>query len=627
VGRTDSSAVATPPFGITPRQDHVADALLTVTLDLFAADDAGEIAGKLLAAAGQLLPIDGTSLWVPRDESLECRGARGDGREFLTGRSIPAAVASDSLEGEGEPAVFATSVTVGGRLMVVLRVTRVHAAEGSFTDAEQDVLRRLAEAAGAAMTNATRLAESRRAADDSARDLALITEMSREITSTLDLDRVLRSVVNLANRAFDFDRGAIALYEHGVCDIRAVAGADAVDPKDPAFQDLAVRAAWAAGLGEGFYLSDRSDPASDAERTFVQIFGDDLERDGAMSGLYLPLKDEEGIVGILLFETGHTEFATTRQRDLAAILANQATVAVRNARLYHQVPLANTFGALSARREAFLGLPRQRRIAYVAVLILATAAATLIRWPLRVTGADPVFRPLWRAEVRPTLPGVIDRVFVREGMSVDRGAPIMHLRDDELRAQRDAAAAAVGAADRSAAVAASRGDAADERLQRARADVLHRETDLLDEQIRATLVRSPVRGTVLTARPEERVGTRVDAGDLLAVIGRSDSLELEFGVDQSDVARLRLGDEVRLRVAALPQRTFSGRVTSIAAIAANTDGSASFPVRAVVANDSSLLRAGMAAYARVLTEPASLLWRIARGPVRAFRLLWWRMWS
>jgi multidrug efflux pump subunit AcrA (membrane-fusion protein) len=141
------------------------------------------------------------------------------------------------------------------------------------------------------------------------------------------------------------------------------------------------------------------------------------------------------------------------------------------------------------------------------------------------------------------------------------------------------------------------------------------------------VVRSPVRGVVLSARPEERVGTHADAGQLLVVVGRTDSLELEFGVDQQDVGRLRLNDEVRLRVAALPQHTFSGRVTSIASIAANIDGNAVFPVRAVVANADALLRPGMAAYARVLTEPASLAWRITRGPLRALRLLWWRMWS
>ena len=627
MGTSDSSAVATPVFGIDPSQARAPDILHEVTLALFATDDAGEIAGKLLTNVGEVLPIDGASLWVPRGDMLECRGAVGADRAALSGVSVSATAAAKLVDGESAHAVFATGIAVGGRLTAVLRVTRGPGVREEFSDADQTVLRQLAESAGAAISNATRLSESQRAAADSARDLALITEMSREITSTLDLDRVLRSVVNLANRALDFDRGAIALYEHGICDIRAVAGADAVDPKDPALQDLAVRAAWAAGVGESFYLSDRSDPASDAERTFVQIFGEDLERDGAMSGFYLPLKDEEGIVGILLFETDRTEFATPRQRELAGILANQATVAVRNARLYHQVPLANTLGAISAKREAFLGLPRQRRIAYVAVLVIAVAAATLIRWPLRVSGIDPGFRPLWRADVRPMLPGVVDRVFVREGAMVERGAPIMHLRDDELRAQRTAALAAVAAAERSATIAASRGDAAEERLQRLRVDVLHRESDLLDEQIQAMLVRSPVHGVVLTARPEERVGTRADAGDLLAVIGRTDSLELEFAVDQRDVTRIRLNDDVRLRVAALPQQTFTGRVTSIAAIGSTNDGSTAFPVRAVVANDRGLLRPGMAAYARVLTEPASLFWRLARGPLRAMRLFWWRIWS
>ena len=511
--------------------------------------------------------------------------------------------------------------------MAVLRVTRSLATHGGFGLAERETLRRLTAAAGVAMASANRLAASERAAAESARELALITEMSREITSTLDLDRVLRSVVNLASKALDFDRGAIALYEHGVCDIRAVAGADGVDAKDTALQDLAVRAAWAAGVGESFFLSERTDPGSDAERTFVQIFGDDLERDGAMSGLYLPLKDEEGIVGILLFESSRSDFATPRQRDLAAILANQSTVAVRNARLYRQVPLASAIGAISAKKAAWFDLPAQRRRIYLGVAAVTLAALTLIRWPMRVPGVDPVFRPLVRADVRSTLPGLIDRVFVHEGMLVDRGAPIAHLRDDERRAEREASLAAVAAADRAAAVAASRGDAAEERLQRLRVDVLRRDADLLDEQIRSSVVRAPVRGMILTARPDERVGSHADAGDLVAVVGRTDSLELEFGVEERDITRVQIGDEVRLRIAAMPQHTFAGRVTSIGASSTTAGGSVSFPVRAVVANADGLLRPGMAAYARVLTEPASALWRLARGPVRATRLAWWRFWS
>ena len=603
------------------------EALHRITLALFAANDAAEIAGEVVMAVGRLFAVSSTSIWVPTGGSFVCRGAIGDGSKSLTGITVPADEIGGPIAGEDGFAVLAAGIAADGNLTALLRVSRPIGAEGGFTDVEHDLLRHLTTAAGAAIENANRRAVSQRAAADAARDLATITEMSREITATLDLDRVLRSVVNLATRMLTFDRGAIALYERGACDIRAVAGAEGVDAKNPALQDLAVRAAWAAGRGEDFYLSDRTDPGSDAERTFVQIFGEDLERDGALSGLYLPLKDEEGIIGILLFEAERADFASPRQRELAETLANQATVAVRNAQLYRHVPMADAFSALAARKEALLGIPRRRRTAVAAAVIVFIGALTLIRWPLRVDGVDPVFRPLQRADVRPTVSGVIDRIFVREGSPVERGAPIAHLRDDELRAQLGAAVAAQSAAERRAAMAAARGDAAEERLQRLRSGVLRREADVLDEQIRSAVVRAPVAGIVLTPRPEERIGTRAEAGDLIATVGRTDSLELELSVDQRDVTRVHVGDEVRVRVDALPQRTFSGRVISMGALANGDSSAVRFPVRAVMANEGTLLRPGMVAYARVLTAPASVVGRLGRNPMRALRLLWWRMWS
>jgi hypothetical protein len=63
--------------------------LYDATLDLIATDDAGAIAGKALAAAGRILAVDGTSIWVPSGGQLHCRGAIGDRRESLTGVSVP----------------------------------------------------------------------------------------------------------------------------------------------------------------------------------------------------------------------------------------------------------------------------------------------------------------------------------------------------------------------------------------------------------------------------------------------------------------------------------------------------------------------------------------------------------
>lgn len=602
------------------------DALHRVALDLFTAEDAGDIAGVALTAAAELRAVSSASLWVPVGESLECRAALGNGAEALDGACASSDEISGPLPGEDEDAVLCAGIATDGQLAAVLRITRA-ASDGTFDDAEHETLRFLADAAGVAMSTAQRLAAATQEAADRSRDLAAVTEMSREITATLDLDRVLRAAVNLATRVLTFDRGAIALYDRGTCDIRAVAGADGVDPRNPALEDLAVRAAWAAGSGEGFYLSDRNEPASDAEATFVQVFGEDLERDRAASGLYLPLKDEEGVVGIMVFEAERVEFASPHERELAHILANQTTVALRNAQLYRQVPLADTLGALAARKRAVLAVPLRRRALYAAFALAVLAGVTLVRWPLRVIGIEPVLRPLGRADVRSVIAGNVDRVFVTEGMTVSRGASVAHLRDDELRAERDVTLASATAADVAAATAAARGDAAGERLQRVRSATLRRAVDVLDAQIAAATLRSPAAGVVLTPRPEERVDTHVQPGELFVTVGRTDSLEVDFGVPEQDVTRVRAGDEIRLRVTALPQQTFAGVVTFIGVAGTPGADAVRFPVRAVVANEAGLMKPGMEAYARVLTAPASLVGRVFRGPLRAARLLWWRMWS
>jgi multidrug efflux pump subunit AcrA (membrane-fusion protein) len=132
---------------------------------------------------------------------------------------------------------------------------------------------------------------------------------------------------------------------------------------------------------------------------------------------------------------------------------------------------------------------------------------------------------------------------------------------------------------------------------------------------------------VLTPRVEERVGASLGEGDLLLDLGRTDSLELELGVEQHDILRVRPGQQVRLREDALPQRTFEGTVTSVAQLPVSGPDGVSYLVRAVVPNPDGLLRPEMAAHARILTDAASAATRLFRGPVRWARLAWWRLWS
>ena len=347
--------------------------------------------------------------------------------------------------------VMATAMVASGVTVGAIQVSNKLTGAGVFEERDRELLEGLASSAAAALRNAQLHTVEKRA-----RDLALLLEISREITATLDLDRVLHSVVNLASRAFTFDRGAVGIFDKGRCEIRAVAGEEKVDPKDSKLKDLIARAEWAAGHGEPLYLSDRSDPGSDAERMFVSVFGADLQADDVQSGLYLPLKDEAGVLGVLLFEASQTEFITPVQREVAAILANQTAVALRNAQLYHQVPMVDALGAFAAKKRQLMAVPRRKVQIYGAVALALVAAALLIRWPFRIAGSEPVFRPMALSPVRAWVPGIVERVFVNEGATVSQGSALATLRSTALPAPA-ATAAAVATAERRPASRPARG--------------------------------------------------------------------------------------------------------------------------------------------------------------------------
>ena len=629
-----------------PREVERLRLLHAISLEFSTSLDFDELLPRVFHRVLAALGAEAGSIWIAEGDMLRCRLAVGGRGERLIGAEVPVGtgfvgdVAQKQkttivTKAQEDPRfradvdrsdetlavdVMATAMVTDGVTVGAIQVANKTAGDGMFDAGDRELLEGVAALASVSLRNARLHGAAHRA-----EELAILLDISREITATLDLDRVLQSVVHLAAKALRFDRGAVGLYEKGHCDIRAVSGEEKVDPKDPRLQDLVGRAEWAAGRGESLFLSDRTAPGSDAERMFVTIFGSDLEKDDVGSGLYLPLKDEEGILGVLLFESSSPDFATATQREVAAILANQTAVALRNAQLYHQVPMVDALGALAARRQALATVPRRRLVTYAAVAIVALAALTLIRWPLRVPGAGAAFRPTSFAPVRALVAGVVERIPVAEGMAVARGTPVAYLRANALRADREATAAEVASADRLASLAASRGDGAEERLHRVRAEALRRELALIDEELGYTVVRAPVSGTVLTPHVEERTGTSLEEGDLVLTIGRTDSLELEFGVNQRDIARVQPGQEVRLRVDALPQRTFVGRVSSVAPLA--SDSGVTYPVRATVANPDGLLKPRMTAYVRVLTAPESAAARLLRGPSRWARLIWWRMWS
>lgn len=114
-------------------------------------------------------------------------------------------------------------------------------------------------------------------------------------------------------------------------------------------------------------------------------------------------------------------------------------------------------------------------------------------------------------------------------------------------------------------------------------------------------VRAPVHG-VITSRPVKH-GDTVSKGTLIAVIITTDSLYIEAFVDEADVGRVELGQEVRVAMDAYPGEEFHGEVYRISPVVLGGRLEArTFEVRTRLKEKGVVVKPGMSADVEVVVH-------------------------
>ena len=109
-----------------------------------------------------------------------------------------------------------------------------------FNEDDLFLLNSIAETAASALNNAGLLQAERKV-----EILETLVKVSAEITSTLDLDRVLDAIVTGPGAVIPYERAAIALEDRGRLKVRAITGMTRINPQDP----NVVRLQESAGMG------------------------------------------------------------------------------------------------------------------------------------------------------------------------------------------------------------------------------------------------------------------------------------------------------------------------------------------------------------------------------------------
>jgi GAF domain-containing protein len=455
-------------------------------------------------------------------------------------------------------------------------------------------------------------------------DLDALLRVSRELASTLDLDHVLITAVNLTGAIVARQRAVLALYDGGKLKIRAVSDFNRIDPNTAEKLGLVKLLEWLGYRKPDALLAKlrevEADPAHEGRHVLLDYFKGDMR-----SCYAIGLRDDQGPVGVLLLEAfEENAFAAENDREALGVMCGQLSVAIRNAELYRQLPMVSALAPLAERRRRWQRLDPARRRNLLLAGGAALLAVAVVPWPAAI-GGDGQVLPASEVAVRAGVDGIVRGVETRAGDFVVAGQRLALLEPEGLSARL---AALRAEADRAQGRGASAGVEADAYARRLadleREGALARLTAAERDQARAQIL-APQAGYVLTPDLARLEGRRLAAGDVFCQVSRLDTLRAEIGVSEADVARIRPGQTLRLKVLGFPDRQFRGRVSEVSWMGESTRPGRPtvFKVMGWVANPGSALRSGMTGRARIDVQPDTLLARWMRGVWRWLRMGFW----
>jgi RND family efflux transporter MFP subunit len=568
----------------------------------------------------EVMECSAINLWLLRgDESLELMHQSGFdpttpvGSLQKPGEGIPGNVSDNGeavlILSPDDPrlGVRSATKTQGGvsSLIVVAIMDRgalvgvveaVNKLDGTpFDDDEVFALSSVTETASTALHNASLLAAERKV-----EILETLVTVSHEITSTLNLERMLQTIVNAPQAVIPYERAAIALEQRGRFKLSAVTGLTQVNADAPDIAPLNGILQWAALAEEIVNVRQHGNEIdSDREETrakFKQYFAE-----SGMRGFYaLPLNDDTGRVGILSLESSDPDFLSVVHIELLQVLASQATVALRNAQMYKEVPFISVLEPVLERKRKFMAMEKRRRSLFLALGCVAAFLLVACPLPLRIDG-DAVVAPGRRALVQPELEGVVAKVLVHEGQNVQRGEVLAEMEAWNLRSALAGAQAKFESSMLQMNHALAANDGSEAGVHRVQGDYWKTEVARAQQMLEKTQLRSPIDGVVATPHVENFTGRKLQLGDSFAEIVDTSQATVDLAIDDGDAGLLKEGQKAVVKLNSYPTRTFHGSVVIVSPKAELVQDSPTFYARVAVSNADGAIRTGMEGRGKVRT--------------------------
>ncbi len=548
--------------------------------------------------------------------SRDAEGQLGKGRQLLAencegsearlARQLRAAVADACRTGQP----FIRQQAAPRRLIVAVPVARrgadPEALAAAFPEAATaELLLMLMQMAASHLMFWHVLHQGRRS-EAEAGDAAALLELLLKIENATDLRHATYTCVNELQAFLGVRRVAIGLRRRGKgrCQLRAVSGIARFDSR--AVSANAIEAAFAEAVLRD---SVTTWPASDAQPDSPALALRKLcLQEEATWAIGLPLRDSEGNAVAALVVLGDAPASPSEQTHSFLRAAERPLAASLTVMQRLEGGPALRWGRATGR----LLQTGKGKSALAAALVAVLAMAVPV--PHKVH-CDCLIEPVTRRFVTAPFEGTLERALVKPGDVVSAGEVLARLDGREVRWKRAGLVADHHQARKRRDQSMATHKSAESQIARLEMERLDAELQLLDHRAEHLEIKSPVTGIVTSGDLERAEGAPLVIGQTLFEIAPLEQMIVEVAIPDEDVAYVRQGLPVAIRLDAYPGTTWQLQLERIEPRAEIRDQQNVFIAEATLDNTKQQLRPGMKGRAQVVGPRRPLGWILFHRPL------------
>lgn len=543
--------------------------------------DLDELLVLVLARAIDLLQAEVGSIWLVEEsgEGVECTYASGPTKDKVQGIKLKKGVGiigniindkkgiivEDCTKNKNFSQAVDQKINFTTRSMVaapfVIKDECIGAVQiinkkgnGYFQEEDLDLLQLFGASSAMYIKNARLFA-----AEKKVKDLGALIDISKQITSTLDVDSVLLNIVNLSSKIIPFEVAYFStrkLTQENTLILSAISGQQEIDFSDR--KNIVIHEIHQSLIKRKEHQIYLKKEAEYAEIKDVQHLKKYREEWNLQSFWATVLKDDQGIVGVFSIESSQEHAFNKDHLELLDILVSQATVALRNAELYNTIPSSQYVKSLldqfTSKIQTLHLLTLKQKLLLCASLVATVLSLIFVKIPNNISANIEVL----------TLPivsysevdGNVKKIHVRTGDAIKKDQLLLEVDVEDAKIQLLEKSAKRQKAKTEMVKFLSEKNIVDFKIKESEFLSLDYEVENLQNKIDHAQVRAAESGVVLSDDLDALLGRPINFGSELIKISSSDKLIVQFQIPEKDIQYVRPEMEVKFKIYGDPQSSF-----------------------------------------------------------------------